>query len=213
MNIPTEPSKFAAILADPPWAFRVWSKDTGQGRSAEAHYPTMSLANICNLSVSTLAAKDCALFMWATMPTLPEALQVITAWGFKYKTVAFTWAKLNKKAVGRYTEPRLDANWFCGMGYWTRANTELCLLATRGHPKRISKKVRQLLIAPIREHSQKPDEQYERIEQLVHGPYLELFARQRREGWAAWGNEIVLDDDQLNRFASLQSGSGVVGSA
>jgi N6-adenosine-specific RNA methylase IME4 len=118
--------------------------------------------------------------MWATNPTLPQALEVITAWGFTYKTVAFTWAKTTKDGSG----------FPIGCGFWTRANPEMCLLGTRGHPKRLSASVRQLIVSPRREHSRKPDEIYDQIEELVAGPYLELFARSQRPGWDAWGNEV-----------------------
>ena len=127
--------------------------------------------------VADWAAPDCALFLWATDPSLPQALEVISAWGFAYKTVAFTWVKTTKDGSG----------FPIGCGYWTRANPEMCLLATRGRPQRLSRSVRQLLFAPRREHSRKPDEAYTRIEALVSGPYLEMFARSRRQGWESWG--------------------------
>lgn len=184
-----EGQRFAAILADPPWAFKVWAKDTGHGRSAESHYATQGLDWIKSLPVADLAAPDCALFLWACMPQLPEALDVIAAWGFRFKTCAFTWAKTTRAST-----PTWAPRWHIGLGYWTRANAELCLLATRGHPKRLRADVRQLIVAPVREHSRKPEESRERIEQLVVGPYLELFARQARPGWVAWGN-------QTDRFA------------
>jgi N6-adenosine-specific RNA methylase IME4 len=190
----TAPQKFAAILIDPPWEYTTYSEDTGQGRSAEAHYPTMSAGDIASLPVGDLAADDCALFMWATWPTIQQAFAVGTAWGFEYKTCAFTWAKV-KKGLAPDTHLRLneDSNWHMGMGFWTRANSEVCLLFTKGRPSRMNKDVRQLIVASVRNHSQKPDEQYERIERLVKGPYLELFAREKREGWFAWGNEVEPD--------------------
>lgn len=114
--------KYNIIYADPPWQYRTYSKK-GQGRSAESHYPTMSIADIKALPVRSLAAKDCALFMWITFPCLQEAMEVLSAWGFEYKTVAFVWVKQNRKSDSL----------FWGMGYWTRANAELCILATRGH--------------------------------------------------------------------------------
>jgi N6-adenosine-specific RNA methylase IME4 len=188
------PEKFAVILIDPPWEYTTYSEDTGQGRSAEAHYPTMSAGDIASLPVGDLAADDCALFMWATWPTIQQAFAVGTAWGFEYKTCAFTWAKV-KKGLAPDTHLRLndDSNWHMGMGFWTRANSEVCLLFVKGSPKRQNADVRQLIVASVRKHSQKPDEQYERIERLVKGPYLELFAREKREGWFAWGNEVEPD--------------------
>ena len=126
------------------------------------------------------ADDDCILFLWATYPQLPTCLKVMEEWGFTYKTVAFTWVKMNKVA---------DTP-FVGMGFWTRSNAEICLLGTRGHPQRQAKNVRQVILSKIREHSRKPDEQYERIEALVDGPYLEMFARPpHREGWDVWGDE------------------------
>lgn len=125
--------------------------------------------------------------MWATMPMLPEALKVMKAWGFKYKTVGFTWMKQNRRADGLFA---YNKDIFTGMGYWTRSNAELCLLGTRGHPQRKLASVRQAILSPIREHSRKPAEAYDRIEQLLDGPYIELFARTRRRGWDAWGNQI-----------------------
>ncbi len=172
--------RFHTIYADPPWDYLTYSKK-GRQRSADRHYDVQSLDDIKALPVGKLAAIDCVLLMWAVMPSLPQALEVITAWGFAYKTVGFTWVKQNKSGEGH----------FMGMGHWTRANAELCLLATRGAPARIGKDVRELIVSPLREHSQKPDEAYERIEQLVAGPYLELFARAPRDGWVSWGNEIA----------------------
>jgi N6-adenosine-specific RNA methylase IME4 len=175
--------KFGIIYADPPWSYRVWS-EKGKGRSAENHYPTMSNEDICTLPVAEIAAKDSVLFLWATFPNLPIAFEVIEAWGFTYKTVAFTWVKTCRKSPG----------YFVSLGHWTRANAEVCLLATKGNPRRISKSVRQLIVSPLRQHSQKPDETRERIVELMGDlPRVELFAREKVAGWAAWGNEIEPD--------------------
>jgi N6-adenosine-specific RNA methylase IME4 len=171
------PNHYQAIYADPPWTFATYSHK-GKGRSAEAHYSCMSLAEIKALPVADWAAPDCALFLWISNPSLPQALEVIQAWGFQFKTVAFTWAKTTT-----------TGKWHMGCGYWSRANAEQCLLATRGKPKRLSASVHSLIVSPKREHSRKPDETYDRIEALVTGPYLEMFARQRRPGWDCWGNQ------------------------
>jgi len=179
MKLKTWNSKYKVIYADPPWHFKSYSSK-GDGRNAIQHYDCMSISDISNLRVSDLASDDCVLLMWVVDPMLPEALEVIKAWGFKYKTVGFTWAKQNKNDLGMFT----------GLGYWTRANPEMCLLATKGKPKRISKSVRQLIISQRQEHSRKPDEIYERIEQLLDGPYVELFARRERKGWDSWGNQL-----------------------
>ena len=177
-------------MIDPPWRYEVYSRDTGVGRSAESHYPTMTREQLLAMQIKDLAADNCCLFMWCTWPTIEQAFELGNAWGFKYKTAAFEWAKMNKNALKRKDPCNHNANWFFGMGHWTRANTEPCLLFTIGNPKRVSKAVRQLIVAPVRRHSQKPDEQYERIEQLVTGPYLEIFARAERPGWDCFGNEV-----------------------
>jgi N6-adenosine-specific RNA methylase IME4 len=139
----------------------------------------MPFADLCALPVAGLAAPDCALFLWVIDSMQPEAHKLIEAWGFQLKTTAFTWVKLNAKSPG----------YFLGCGYWTRCNPEVCLLATRGRPRRLARDVRQLVVAPRREHSRKPDEVREGITRLVDGPYLELFARTTAPGWDSWGNE------------------------
>lgn len=174
---------YAAIAADPAWQWKAWSKK-GEGRSARRHYELMSVEAIIALPVAELAARDCALFLWATGPMLPSALQVMQAWGFKYKTIVFSWTK---------TTTRTDGTWapkyHMALGYWSRANVEICLLGTRGKPRRTAKDVRQLIVAPRREHSRKPEQFFASVERLVPGPYLELFSREARPGWSAWGNE------------------------
>jgi N6-adenosine-specific RNA methylase IME4 len=177
---------FGAILADPPWGFQCWDgKDKKvASRGSVTPYLTMDMDEIGKLPVDNLAAKDCALFMWVVWPTLPKALEVIESWGFTYKTCAFAWLKADQ-----YRLFTLDEDVYMGLGYWTRANSEVCLLATRGKPKRLNADVRQGIIAPRREHSRKPDGIHKRIERLVTGPYIELFAREQRSGWTTWGNE------------------------
>lgn len=172
--------RYDIIYADPPWQYE---RKKVQG-AAENHYSTMSNKDICNLNIEELANKDCVLFLWATFPKLPEALQVIKAWGFHYKTIAFLWLKQNKSKKG----------WFFGLGFWTRGNAEICLLATKGKPHRKSNKVHQFIISPIREHSRKPNEAREKIVELMGDiPRLELFAREKTNGWDVWGNEIECD--------------------
>jgi N6-adenosine-specific RNA methylase IME4 len=186
---------FGAIYADPPWRFNVWSGDTARKRRnssgtnvcAAVHYETMGIDEICALPVESIAADDCALFIWATWPTLFDTFKVIEAWGFTYKTCAFDWMKAHARQIEMFRD---DADALMGMGYWTRANSEPCLLATRGKPKRLNADVRQGIIEPRREHSRKPDCVPSRIERLVAGPYLELFSRTEREGWTCWGNEV-----------------------
>ena len=179
-------SKFSVIYADPPWTFKTWS-DEGKGRSAENHYTCMDMRQIRELPIAEMAADDCALFLWATDPMLPQALDLIEQWGFNYKTIGFVWAKLNKNAPDTLWT---DADFFTGMGYWTRANSELCLLATRGKPQRKSASVRRLVVASRREHSRKPDAVAHRIVELMGDvPRVELFARTTRPGWTVWGDE------------------------
>jgi N6-adenosine-specific RNA methylase IME4 len=192
--------KFGSILADPPWTF-VTRSAAGKDRSAEMHYDCMTIPEIKALPVANLAAKDATLFMWVTDPLIPLGLEVMEAWGFRYKTVGFSWAKLNKEP-SKKTKKILKEGWtessfFTGMGYWSRANSEICLLGTRGAPKRLNKDVRRLLIAPRREHSRKPDQIYDRIERLTGGPYLEMFSRRSHPGWANWGNETEKFDSAL----------------
>jgi N6-adenosine-specific RNA methylase IME4 len=171
--------RFAIIYADPPWSFEVCS-GKGKQRSADRYYDTSSLDAIKALPVAPLAAKDCALFLWCTMPNLPAGLAVIEAWGFEYKTTGFTWIKQNPGGQGL----------FMSLGYWTRANAEICLLATRGSPTRMAADVPQVVMSPVGAHSAKPPEVRARIERLLVGPYLELYAREQAPGWKAWGNEI-----------------------
>lgn len=175
---------FGAILADPPWLFEIWGKNAGASRDPK--YKCADLAELKTFPVGDLAAPDCVLFIWVTWPILRDAFDLIEAWGFQYKTCAFSWMKAHAGQVELFTD---EIAVQVGLGYWTRANSEVCLLATRGKPKRLNADVRQGIIAPRREHSRKPDGVHERIERLVAGPYLELFARQQRPGWTAWGNQ------------------------
>lgn len=189
MSFATLNPPYGVILADPPWSFKSWS-DKGRDRCpdalvrqkglAERHYKTLTLAEISNLPIADIAAKDCVLFLWTVDCMIPQALSLGASWGFTFKTVAFTWVKTTKSDTHHI-----------GLGYWTRGNPEQCLLFTRGKPCRKSASVRQLITAPRREHSRKPDEQYGRIEQLLDGPYLELFARAECPGWDVWGNETA----------------------
>ncbi len=178
--------KFGVICPDPPWTFEVYS-GKGKQRSAERHYDTASLDEIKALPVAALAADDCALLLWAVWPNLDAALEVIAAWGFKYQTAGLLWVKTNESAE-LVALDGTGLHW--GMGYHSRANTEPLLLATRGSPRRLAADVHQVVIAPVTEHSEKPDEVYRRIERLYPAPRLELFARKPREGWTVWGDEV-----------------------
>jgi N6-adenosine-specific RNA methylase IME4 len=173
--------KYQIIYADPPWKYRGKMMNS----SVTDHYQWADLKDICGFPINELADKNCILFMWVTMLKLNEFMTVVEAWGFEYKSCAFVWVKTNKKSTSTY---------FMGLGRWTRANPEICILATKGKPKRISASVRQLVVEPIREHSQKPEEVKNRIIDLVGDlPRIELFARQKTEGWDVWGNEVESD--------------------
>ena len=172
---------FPVIVADPPWHFRSWSE---KNQTRAPGYALMSIEDIKALPVADLAAEHSVLLLWCVNPMLQQALDVMSVWGFTFKTIGFSWAK---------TTMRTDASWapkyHIGLGYWTRQNTESCLLGVRGKPKRIDRGVRQLIVAPRREHSRKPEEFYRSVERLLAGPYLELFSRADRPNWSTWGNE------------------------
>lgn len=177
--IPFPNKKYQIIYADPPWEYR--DKALAGNRGAGCKYTTQSIEWLSALPVGKIADKNCVLFLWVTMPKLNECFSLLSSWGFEYKTAAFIWIKKNKKSDSL----------FWGMGGWTRANAELCLLATRGHPKRINASVHSVIVSAIEQHSKKPNEVRNRIIKLCGDlPRIELFARQRVEGWDAWGNEI-----------------------
>lgn len=176
---------YDVILADPPWSYYTWDENTGpNGRTAAKHYNVMSVEEICALPVGDLANDNCALFLWAVWPDIFRAQEVIDAWGFRYTTIAWVWAKLTKSGMGFH--------W--GLGNYTRANTEPCLLCLKGSMPPAVRDVQALIVSPVREHSRKPEEQYGKIDRLYPGTKrLELFARDRYDGWDVWGNEVESD--------------------
>jgi len=177
INFPKQ--KFNIIYADPPWSYR--DKASAGNRGASFKYPVQSQEWICDLPVQDIADENCVLFLWVTMPHLGAVMQVIERWGFVYKTCAFTWVKRNK----------IKPTWFMGMGNWTRSNSELCLLGTKGKPKRVDAGVHSIIDTPIERHSKKPDVVRNRIVQLCGDlPRIELFAREKTDGWNVWGNEV-----------------------
>jgi len=187
--------KYPVIIADPPWHYEVYS-NKGNAKSAVNHYSVMDTAAIMNMPVANVAADDSILLLWATWPNLVDGIRVGEAWGFTYKTLGFIWVKRSAQGNG----------WHTGLGYYTRANSEPCLLFTKGHPKRRDAGVSQLIInddsvdclpgfeevltARLTAHSAKPDEFYHRVEKLLCPPYLELFGRRTRKDWIVLGNEI-----------------------
>ena len=172
--------KYQIIYADPPWSVGATNQNPS-GRRHVSPYLAMRQCDIFDLDVVSLSHTDCCLFLWATAPLLPEAIYTLKAWGFEYKTVAFTWVKKNKKA----------SSWFWGMGSWTRSNPEYCLLGMKGSPKRVSRKIHSVIDTPIEAHSKKPDIVRDKIVELCGDvPRIELFAREKISGWNSWGNEI-----------------------
>jgi N6-adenosine-specific RNA methylase IME4 len=187
---------FGVIYADPPWRWQAWGQ-RGQDRSAAKHYPTMTGPELAALPVAEAAGPDCSLFLWAVDPMLPQALDLMAAWGFSFKTVAFYWIKTRGGARADQLELWSDSR-SCpkGLGYWTRANPEICLLGTRGRPGRAARDVERTIFAPRREHSRKPDQVADAIRRLTGDvARLELFARTRRPGWQVWGNELERFDE------------------
>lgn len=213
------PGSYAAIVADPPWHFRARTplqmSNWTSRRDAEKHFTVMGTEDIMRLPVRDLAAPDAHLFLWVTGPCLPQAFEVIHAWGFRYSAVAFTWVKLKRSHNPHQLRvlPSMEHDLHVGLGLTTRKNAEFCLLARRGNARRLSKKVREIIMAPVREHSRKPDEAFARVEQYCAGPYADLFSRESRPGWTCWGNEAgkfdhkgyASDGDEATRFSSVDS--------
>ena len=167
------------IYADPAWPFENYSTK-GESRNPNRHYATMSIEQLKALPVGHIAAETAVLAMWVTDPLLPHCIDVMAAWGFRYATVLFTWAK----------RTRLDTGWHMGTGYYSRANPEMCLLGLNGRRAPAVRDVRQLIVEPVREHSRKPDRCITDLERMFPGGRkIELFARTERPGWDAWGNE------------------------
>ena len=177
--------KYNIIYADPPWSYRdKRDKHPRLCGGASAHYNTMTVEEIKNLPVNKLADDNCMLFIWVTFPNLQEGLDVIKTWGFTYKTLGFSWIKTNKK----------NGKPFFGIGYYTKSNCEVCLIGVKGKPIVVSNKVSSVIIAPREEHSKKPDIVRDKIVELCGDlPRIELFARQKTEGWDVWGNEVESD--------------------
>lgn len=187
-------NKYPVIIADPPWNFTTYSDKAHH--SVKKHYSVMDTAAIMAMPVNEVAADDSVLLLWATWPKLIDAMRVGEAWGFTYKTLGFIWVK--RSSQGK--------DWHMGLGYYTRANSEPCLLFTKGHPKRRDSGVHQLIVddesvdclpgfeevltARLTAHSAKPEEFYKRVEDLLAPPYLELFGRRTRDNWQVCGNEI-----------------------
>ncbi len=185
--------KYQIIYADPPYAYD--NDLDSRPDIGGCYYPSMPLEEIKALPIRIISGKNSVLFLWVTMPKLREGLDAIKAWGFEYITCAFTWVKLNSNNMGIYS----------GLGYWTNGNAELCLLGKKGSPKRLRENIKQIVLAPRLEHSRKPSEVRERITALVGNlPRIELFARQKVNGWDAWGDEVEssIDMEELKLYAA-----------
>ena len=178
------------ILCDPPWRFVTYSAK-GLRKSPQRHYACASLADIQALPVRELAHPEgCALLVWATAPMLPQAVETVDAWGFDYRTMG-AWAKRSKTGNA----------WAFGTGYVYRSALEPYLFAAIGRPRQFVRNVRNLIVAPVREHSRKPEDMRAQLEAMFEGPRCELFARESRPGWDTWGNERTKFDDRDDGFA------------
>jgi len=209
---PLPEGPFDLIAADPNWKYVTFS-DKGLGRAPDRHYATASIDEICALPVGDVAASNSFLMLWINGPSLIAGyhVPVMKAWGFKPSAMAFVWVKNNRHIrvdlsegeylmkpgnVVRFNKQISSSDFYRGLGYTTRQNAEFVLLGRRGRPRRADKSIGQIICAPRREHSRKPDEFFDRAARYA-GPdarKLELFSRQQRAGWSVWGNEV-------NKFA------------
>ena len=183
--------KYNIIYADPPWQFnsRVHQEKRGFTHSLEKHYSTMTEQEICFLPVQDIADDNCILFMWVTDSHLKQALNVINAWGFTYKTIGFTWVK--QYASGSYCY---------NFSPYVLKSTEICLIATKGKLKEIKERnnIKGLVFAERTKHSKKPQEVSKRITEMCKDlPKIELFARDQTAGWDVWGNEITTNNREV----------------
>ncbi|MFA6151982.1 MAG: MT-A70 family methyltransferase [Chitinophagaceae bacterium] len=198
--------KYNIIYADPPWKYnRRTNAATRFGLGVHGHYPTMTLDEIKSLDIQSITAENCMLFMWVTFPRLKEGLEVIKVWGFTYKTLGFSWIKTNRK----------NNNPFFGIGFYTKSNCEVCLIAVKGKPIKISNYVSSVIISPVQEHSRKPAIVRERIVQLCGNiPRIELFARSKITSWDSWGEEVSNDVEilEFKEFSNKKKSQGLRGS-
>lgn len=189
--------KYKIIYADVPWTYDKY-RNTDERKSTHKHkitpYSALSVEELKQITVSKISEKDSVLLFWVTYPNLPDGLDIIKAWGFEFKTVAFTWVKKNKNGTGFHF----------GLGHYTRANAEICLLATRGKGLKVLRKdIPQICDLPIKSHSEKPDEIRKRIVQLFGDlPRIELFGRIKPHGWDVLGDDAKLDNMPLEAFAN-----------
>jgi N6-adenosine-specific RNA methylase IME4 len=190
--LPVSEDGFRAVHADPPWGFRSNSV-AKPGRNAMRHYSCPRPDEIAALPVRDVVARDAFLWLWVSGPFLVIGahLPIVRAWGFEPTAIGFTWVKLRRLHEPNQLRllPLAESDLHVGLGHTTRKSAEFCLLGRRGNPRRLSADVREVIFAPVREHSRKPDEVYGRIERFCAGPYLDLFGRRSRPNWTVWGNE------------------------
>ena len=188
--IPFPDKKYNIIYSDPAWNYENWGE--GASRNVKEKYKTMSMEEIWKLPVKNIADENCILFIWVTFPNLQEGLDVIKAWGFTYKTLGFSWLKLNKK----------NGKLFFGIGHYTKSNCEVCLIGVKGKPKIIDDTISSAIISPRQEHSKKPNIIRDKIVQLCGDlPRIELFARQKIPKWDCWGDSPNLQIKPLEIFS------------
>jgi len=178
--------KYNIIYADPPWNYHNTKNLDGEFWGiAERHYPTMNLKEIKQLSVNCISDVDCYLFLWVTAPFMEKSFDIINSWGFSYSTIAFVWVKMKNDM----SKVRRD-----GLGKYTISNAEYCLISKCGKYWRKAKNVHQIIQTPRLGHSKKPDIVRDKIVDLCGDlPRIELFAREKHEGWDVWGNEVESD--------------------
>ena len=194
--LPTTAGGWRCVTADPPVGFKTWSEKS-QGRSPSRHYDTLTPAAIATLALQTVVADDCWLMLWWPDPHVPDLIETMRAWGFDFSGKAFTWVKtLPSLAQGPQliSTAAIESMLAMSGGLTTRKNSESCWLGRRGKPTILSRGVREIILAPRREHSRKPDEFYQRAEAFCPGPRIDLFGRQSREGWCVWGLESTKFD-------------------
>lgn len=180
-----DPGAYSLVMIDPPWTFSTYSQK-GWGKSAQKHYNCMTMADIAALPVAKLAAPDCLVWLWATAPLLDQQLAILKGWGARYVSSG-VWVKTT--ASGKIA---------FGTGYSFRNAHEMVILGAFGRPKIASRSIRSVLMAPAREHSRKPDLAYQIARQLIpEGRAADLFARERREDWEPWGNEVARFNPQI----------------
>jgi N6-adenosine-specific RNA methylase IME4 len=192
--LPITASGFACVMADPPWRFAS-NSDAKPNRNARRHYATLKPAEIATLPLAGVAARDAYLFLWVTGPFLAIGahVAVMKAWGFTPTAMGFTWIKLRRSLAGQPSLFFAERDLFFGPGLTLRRNAEFCVLGKRGKPQRLAKDVFEVIIAPVGRHSEKPAEAHARVERFCPGPYLELFARQSRQGWTVWGDQALVE--------------------